>query len=409
MNRLTVPTPPAEGFEIHLPPLHPAQQEIIDHPARFKVLSCGRRFGKTQTALELIVSHLLEGHAVAYFAPSHIMTGEVWEKVKRTLAPVISRVKENDSRIELLNGAVFECWTARTEAVRGRTYHFVVIDEAALLPDASVWHAAIRPLLTDYRGGALFASTPRGRNWFWQLYNIGQQNDIKDWQSWTFPTTANPHIDPLEIEGARDHLPERVFKQEYLAAFLEDGGSVFRGIDNVCIAQPQREAEIGKTYVFGVDWGKNEDFTCISIIDNTGTQVCLDRFNQISYNIQRDRLKTLIERFNPILILAEANSIGAVNIDALQADGLPVRPFYTTAQSKAPLIEGLALAIERASITLLNDANLIHELQAYEMSRTPTGMWQYNAPLGAHDDTVIATALSYWAHNHYRAPSFDFV
>lgn len=394
---------------IELPTLFTEQQQIANHPARFKVLACGRRFGKTSIAFELISDHLLSGSSVAYFAPSHMMTTELWEQIKRVYHPMITRIREAESRIEFINDALFETWTARTEAVRGRKYHFVVVDEAALIPDATLWQAVIRPLLTDYKGAALFASTPRGRNWFWELYNYGLNQDFPDWHSWTYPTAANPYLDAEEIEAARNQLPERIFQQEYLAAFLDDGGAVFRGLDAVCIATPLLEPEPTKDYYFGVDWGRDNDFTAISVMDNTGRQVYLDRFNQISYNIQRDRIKALYDRFKPRLILAEANSIGSVNIDALQADGLPVRPFYTTSQSKAPLIDSLALAIELQQITLLKDTILMHELRAFQMAQTPSGNWQYSAPPGSHDDTVIATALSNWINNRYNRTIIDFV
>ncbi len=131
-----------------------------------------------------------------------------------------------------------------------------------------------------------------------------------------------------------------------------------------------------------------------------GQQVWLERFNQIGWEAQRGRLATLYERFKPSLILAEANSIGSVNIEALQAEGLPVQGFTTTAKSKAPLIDHLALGMEKAEVVLLDDAVLKHELIAYEMHRTSLG-WSYHAPAGGHDDTVIATALSWWAARRF--------
>ena len=394
---------------INLPTLFATQQAIVDHPARFKVLACGRRYGKTTIAFELITAHLIEGDAVAYFAPTHIMSTELWQNVKNALAPMISRVSEAQSRIEFINGAVFETWTARNETVRGRKYHFVVIDEAALIPTAELWQAAIRPLLSDYKGYALFASTPRGRNWFWEIFNRGINPDYPDWFAWQLPTSANPYLSADEIASARDELPERTFQQEYLATFLEDSGTVFRNLNAVCINQSLSQPEEDKYYYMGVDWGRDNDFTAISVIDNTAKQVHLERFNQISYNIQRDRLKALVHRFNPRMILAEANSIGAVNIDALRADNLPVRPFQTTQSSKASLIDTLALAIEQENITLLRDKTLMGELAVYQMTRTQSGHWQYSAPHGAHDDTVIATALSYWSIHRYNRTIISFV
>ena len=224
------------------------------------------------------------------------------------------------------------------------------------------------------------------------------------------PTKVNPYIDDDEIADAERGLPERVFKQEYLAQFLEDGGVVFRNLDRVCVGKQELEPEPGHNYVFGVDWGKSNDFTCISVFDcERNQQVYLDRFNRISWEIQRNRLISLYHRFRPTIIWAEANSIGEPNIEALQAEGLPVRSFYTSSRSKAPLIEALVLAIEQERITLLSDAVLIHEMQSYEMSRLVNRGWRYSAPPGGHDDTVIATALSWYGAYKSGSVRIDFV
>src|SRR5690606_12442495 len=123
--------------------------------------------------------------------------------------------------------------------------------------------------------------------------------------------------------------------------------------------------------------------------------VAMDRFNQIGWELQRGRLRALCERWQPHVIFAEENSIGSVNIEALQAEGLPVRPFKMTVTSKKPLIEGLALAIERGEIGLLPDETLLAELTAYEMVRLAGGGFRFGSPSGLHDDCVISLALAW--------------
>lgn len=400
-------------LEIQLAKLHPAQQTIVASSARFKVLACGRRFGKTLIAIDGLCDALLEGKSAAYFAPTFRMGNEVWRELRSTLHPLIRYAREEDWRMELHTGGVFEGWSLAQgsgELVRGRKYHYVVIDEAAMFESADTWHGAIRPLLTDYEGHALFCSTPKGRNWFWQLYLQGQSADFPDWQSWRFGTSANPHIKASEIEAAQHGMPERFYRQEYLAEFLDDGGVVFRNVGKVCVGQSttRLRESAGVTYYFGVDWGKDRDYTCISVMTREGQQVWLERFNQIGWTIQRERLVKLFEQFKPNIILAEENSIGSVNIDALQKENLPVRGFMTTGKSKSPLIETLALAMEQEDVVLLDDPVLKHELMAYEMTRTSRG-WSYGAPPGGHDDTVMATALSLWASQRYGGVMVDFV
>jgi len=408
-------------LDIRLANLHPAQQMIRDSPARFKVLACGRRFGKTAIAVDMLCSTLLDGQSAAYFAPTYRMGAEVWRALNERLRPLIRHAREDDWRMELRTGGIFEGWSLASGAgewVRGRKYHFVVIDEAALFDSADMWHGAIRPLLTDYEGGALFCSTPKGRNWFWQLYSQGQSADYPDWASWRYPTAANPYIKAAEIEAAKRGMPERFYRQEYEAVFLDDGGVVFRNVDRVCVGKPYtltpspspsgRGERSSEACYFGVDWGKDNDFTAVSVMTREGRQVWLERFNQIGWATQRGRLAALYERFQPNMILAEENSIGSVNIEALQAEGLPVRGFMTTAKSKTPLIDHLALAMEKGEVLLLDDAILKHELMAYEMNRTRQG-WSYSAPPGVHDDTVIVTALSLWVAKRYGGWSVDFV
>lgn len=393
---------------IKLPELHPHQQTIADHPARFKILCCGRRFGKTTLALFLMSKHLLNAHRVAYFAPTYGMSGEVWRDMQRLMRPIIQHRSNHEHRLDLITGGTLDIWTTYNETARGRSYHFVVVDEAALIPSADVWNAAIRPLLTDTQGSALFASTPRGRNWFFELYGLGAEPTIHEYQSWTHPTAHNPHIPAAEIEATRHTLPERVFKQEYLAEFLSDGSAVFPNLSGVTTAQPTAPTP-GHTYVFGVDWGRDNDFTAVSVLDaTTNTQVKLYRMTSLSYTSQRQRIIDLYKQYRPKAILAESNSIGTVNIEDLQSAGLPVRPFTTTNRSKAAIIDALALAIEQNQITLLNDEILKHEMHAYQSERTPSGLYTYNAPPGIHDDTVIATALSYHAAHARNRISIDF-
>lgn len=346
----------------------------------------------------------VRGLPTAYFTPTYRMLSEVWRSLKSTLGYVTKTSNEEAHRIELLSGGVIECWSlTNADTVRGRKYARIVVDEAALIQDADIWPAVLRPLLTDYKGSALFLSTPRGKNWFWQLYSLGSDPLKREWRSFHYPTTANPYIDPAEVEAARQMLPERIFRQEYLAEFMDDAGSVFRGVSKVCTALPLDGPPADHRVLAGLDFGRYQDFSVVSVIDaTTKTQIYLDRFNQIDWTFQRERIKAICQRFNVETLVAEANSIGEPNIEALQRMGVPVEAFYTTVQSKAPLIESYALAIEQGEITLLNDPVQIAELESYGMERLPSGRFTYSAPPGSHDDIVVAGALSWYAVEHYR-------
>ena len=125
--------------------------------------------------------------------------------------------------------------------------------------------------------------------------------------------------------------------------------------------------------------------------------VDMDRSNKVDYVVQRGRLQALYDRWHPIKIIAEQNSIGQPIIEQLQRDGLPVQPFTTTNASKAAIIEGLALAFEQSNIQILDDAVLLGELAAFAAEQLPGGALRYSAPGGRHDDTVISLALAWSA------------
>jgi hypothetical protein len=209
--------------------LHPGQHAVVFSPARFRVVAAGRRWGKTVAALEwLFVKEggVLDGAPVAYFAPTYKLLLEVFDQAARTVTQLGGRVNATEKRIGLPNGGLAEFWTLEDrDAGRGRRYARVVIDEAAharYLKDA--WEQAIRPTLTDLRGEAMFISTPKGHNYFYELFKFAQTTD--DWQAFHFPTWTNPFVPADDIEAARGALPELVFRQEYGAEFVQLTGGL---------------------------------------------------------------------------------------------------------------------------------------------------------------------------------------
>ena len=377
---------------------HPGQAMVLGSPARFKVVACGRRWGKTELGkMALLQAALHHGKRTWWLAPTYMMASQVWRDLKASARGLAgSRISESERRIDHAGGGMIAARSAHEpDSLRGEGLDLAVLDEAAFM-EARVWHEVVRPMLTTTGGNAYFLSTPRGRNWFWDLYRLGLDEREIDWAAFQFPSASNPLIAPAELATIRRQTTEHIWQREYLAQFTDDSGQVFRGIRRAVISESDAQPQPGHVYVAGVDWGREHDFTAIAIIDATARRmVALDRFNQIGWALQRGRLRALARAWQPQVIWAEANSIGAPNIEALQADGLPMRSFMTTASSKPPLIESLALAIERGQLSLLDDAGLLGELAAYSMSRGPSGAYRYGAPAGGHDDTVIALALAW--------------
>lgn len=403
---------PLAELPLALPPLYPLQQQIKAEAARFNVLDIGRRAGKTYMGTHLALEYVRRGDPVGWFAPNYKYLLEVWQFLARELRPHATKINATERRIELGNGGVLECWTldGTDDPGRSRKYKLAVIDEAAIAPNLkNAWEQAIRATLTDLQGDAWFLSTPKGLNYFYDLFQRGQDlASFPDWRSWQLPSSVNPYLPPAEIETARRELPELAFKQEYLAEFLTGDGAVFRNVDACLTAPVTVPAEhAGHLLVAGVDWARQHDFTAISIICcHCACEVALDRFNQVGWAFQRARLLSLLNHWNVAFALIESNSIGAPNLEALHEhlpQGRVVRGFETTAKSKPKLIQSLALCFERAQARWLPDVIGRHELIAYEATLTEAGNTRYGAPDGGWDDTVIARALA-WSAADSRMP-----
>lgn len=341
----------------------------------------------------------MNGFPVAWFAPTNKNLAESWELAKRTFLSAQSRRQEDKHIIELVGGGKVEMWSLEDpDSSRGRKYKLAVIDEAAHVRHLEyAWTQVIRQRLTDYEGGAWFLSTPFGLNYFKTLYDRGADTLSEEWRSWRMPTGSNPFIKASEIESARRDMSDLAFSQEYEAQFVSWEGAVFRRITDAVSADLPCEPEPDHVYVIGVDWGQKNDFNVFAVIDATAKKLALlDRTRGLPYTLQKERLAAMKEKWNDASVLAEENSIGGPIIEDLNKSGVKVKPFTTTNETKAAIIEQLALDFERGMIQIPNDPVLIAELQAFECSATRTGLKYYGGPKGGHDDTVIALAIG-WA------------
>ena len=378
---------------LKLPRPHAAQRHVLDTRKRFNVLCMGRQWGKTTISIECVVRATLTGKPVAWFSPTYRSLSDAWRQILATLDPISTRKNDSERRLELIGGGSLECWSLdNSDAGRGRAYAALVVDEAAMVKDLeTAWEQSMRPMLSAYQGEAWFLSTPKGTaNYFHSLYQRGKSEP--DWASWQMPTETNPFIAASEIAAAKADLTDLAFAQEYLAQFVSWAGAVFRRITDAV-----GEITAEPAAMIGVDWGRTGDSTVFTALSARGHVVAMERFRGVEYALQRQRLAEFWRRTGgQCWIVAEQNSMGGPVVEQLQRDGLPVVGFSTTSASKAAIIERLALAFERGTITIPNDPVLIGELQAFEGSRSPSGLMRYGAPAGVHDDCVMSLAIG-WA------------
>jgi phage terminase large subunit-like protein len=212
--------------------LLPWQQEVFKDPTRFKVIAAGRRCGKSRLAATTLLIEGLRcppGSAVLYVSPTMGQSRQIiWDLLLDLGREVIQSSHVNNLDITLINGArIYVRGADRPDTLRGVSLTYAVLDEVAdIKPEA--WEQVIRASLSDKKGRAIFIGTPKGRNWFFDMFNLGKHDADPDWKSWHFTTKDNPMIDPTEIESAKRTLSSFSFKQEYMASFDTAGSDVFR-------------------------------------------------------------------------------------------------------------------------------------------------------------------------------------
>lgn len=384
-------------------PIRPHENQLpIIHPqARFNVIAAGRRYGKTESQKLRAIYMVLDGKSVWWVNPTFDNTTETWRDFMAFFEPVAIKIDRSRREIILPNGGSIRMIGANNFK-RGSGIDHIFIDEAAFCDLGDLWQYQLRPMLLDNPNtGATFLSSTNGRNMFWQLYLRGQDPQEPEWASHHYTSYDNPRINPSELDSIKRNTPERVFNQEYMAVFLEDGGAVFRNItactDDTLVIDKERGIYPGVVgrIVMGADLGRHEDYTVIYAIDTeTRRIVDYDRFTDISWDIQATRITAMANRWTPQVIWMEENFNDSF-VERLQGDGLPISAYRTTHQSKQQIVNQLALAFEQGDITIPNDTTLIGELQAYTVERLPSGNLRYTAPAGLHDDCVMALALAW--------------
>ena len=213
-------------------PLLPWQQEVFADKTRFKVIAAGRRCGKSRLAATTLIIEALKcpaGSAVLYVSPTMGQSRQIiWDLLLEIGREVIQGSHVNNLDITLINGArIYVRGADRPDTLRGVSLTYAVLDEVAdIKPEA--WEQVIRASLSDKKGRCMMIGTPKGRNWFYDMFNLGKDGTDPEWKSWHFTTQDNPLIDPTEIESAKKTLSSFAFKQEYLASFDNAGSDVFK-------------------------------------------------------------------------------------------------------------------------------------------------------------------------------------
>lgn len=390
---------------------HEGQWRVHRSEARFRVVCCGTRWGKTTAAAYETIAMALEPkeRAVGWIVgPTYDLAEKVWREVvylfHTRLPSLIVQHKEHEKLLRVLNLAAGECEIRRKSAdspvsLLGEGLDWLTLDEAAQVK-GDIWERYLLARLLDKRGRAIIISTPKGKGWFYTAWRRGQQKEL-GYESWRSPTSENPIIDQEELELRRMGTPEIVWRQEYEAEFLEGAGQVFRNVRDLATGDWQAPVA-GEDYVAGLDLAKTMDWTVLAIMNRSAEVVHVERFQRVDWDIQIGRIKAATERYNDCQVLVDSTGKGEPVFEAIVKAGVRARAYPFTHTSKQDLVNNLALMCEKRMVTLPRVAiwpEGIDELESFQYSVLPSGTVKTGAPDGQHDDCAVAVMLAAWAHN----------
>lgn len=308
--------------------LHPAQSKIASDIHRFRVVNCGRRFGKTTLAVwEMFAVAVAKADArVAYIAPTYQQARDIaWNELKEICGPVKANI--NESRLEVTvhnqhggTSQIFLKGWESVETLRGQYFDFLVLDEVSSYRNFWLnWQEVLRPTLTDRKGQGLFISTPKGFNHFFDLYKLHAKDT--DYKSFHFTSYDNPYIPKEEIDKARIELTEDRFAQEYMADFRKTEGLVYKEFDrnrHVINFEPTRIIET----LAGVDFGFTNPAAVLTLKqDDDGRFFLMDEWYKRGQTDAQIADFVAASRFNEVYPDPESAS----GIQELRSRGVNVR------------------------------------------------------------------------------------
>jgi hypothetical protein len=382
--------------------LYPWQQEVffsyVNDDYKTYVLNTSRQIGKSLLISQLVLDSSINNGKVVVGVVSltYKQTKLIYNNISDILqnTPILKSDNKSELEIKLVNGSSIKFLSIQnSDNIRGFTFDYLFCDEAAYYPPG-VYDKVLLPTTLARGRKVVLASTPRGTNYFYDMFMRGIDRDDTTTTAFKFDYTANPNFDPKEIDAIRKQLPDAVFRAEFLGEF-SDNGSVFNNLRDVCILNDWKAP--GTNVYCGIDVGLFHDYTVASIMDVNGNVVDIYRAKTGSINKLNTELETFLKRWKPTKTLVELNNQGVSVYEHLQPRLRGVEGFKTTAVSKPDLINQLQNSIEDKRIKLPSRElmpEIYNELVNYSFTYSEKSKAIiYGGLPGHHDDCVISLAL----------------
>lgn len=363
------------------------------------ILNTSRQIGKSLLISQLVLHSSINnnGVIVGVVSLTYKQTKLIYNSISNILqnTPILASDNKSELEIKLVNGSSIKFLSIQNyDAIRGHTFDYLFCDEAAYYPP-NVYQQVLQPTTLARGRKTVLCSTPRGINYFYDLYMRGTDTDDKSIISFKYDYTANPNFDPEEIQAIRKQLPDGIFRAEYLGEFSENS-TVFGDVKGVCIHSEWPKAN-GNLFC-GIDVALFQDWCVATILDANGNLVDIYRSKTASINKLNSELEEFLLKWKPTKTLIELNNTGISVYEYLQPRVRGVEGFKTTAVSKPDLINQLQNSIEDRRIKLPTQnfiPEIYDELVNFSFNYSEkTRAIQYAALPGKNDDIVMSLAFA---------------
>lgn len=401
--------------------LHNRQKEIargiISSSCKFHSINASRQSGKTHLLGRLIPALSLSVKCnILVVAPSYAQSSELFDRV-RSIDNIELLIKttynSKPQRIVFDNGTVVHFRSAdRPDVLRGGSYDYVICDEFRFFKKG-VFEEVIRPTTAaKIKSKIILVSTPKGKsNDFYKYCSLGMSSEesAKNYAYYYMSYMDNhfengdPIFDLNEVEDAKLILPEKLFKQEYLAEFIDGSGDVFSNINKA--ATLKQFSNKSETNYAGLDLGKVNDSTVLHILNNEGNTTFIKNLKGKDWNDMLDEVIVHLKEYNAVCLI-ETNGGQSIAFDYISKRYSSTVAFNTSNSSKQDIIEQLILDINADKLHIpVKEVHpyLIEQLESFTFKYSPeTRRIRYQAMEGFHDDEVMSLAFANKCRNTYR-------
>ena len=398
-------------MEITLFTPHKGQKQVItnfsDSPHKFGTVVTSRQWGKSLLGQNLLLYWLLHkpNQKGCWISPIYNQAKKVFQELSDASQSIIQSSNKAELTLKFLNGSTVQFLSSeRPDSVRGFSFHYMVVDEAAYVNERG-FETAILPTLTALGKKCLIISTPKSKNWFYKYYLRGLDNH-DEYISFRGQSTDNPYIDQSFIAEQRLSLPDDIFRQEYMAEFTDAGSEVFRGVDQACIVPQYTHSDKASRCFVGIDTGLSNDYSVLCIMNEAGRVLLIDRLRGENINTIANRFNDILSKFRIEGGYVEENGIGAAMRDLVIPRNRRIRGFTTTQDSKTTIVRTLISDLESSIIELPTkelEPEVYKELSLYTYKLSNNGKLSFTHQNGLHDDIVDALMLANKARNEIRS------